>query len=97
MSAILKPIITEKSMVLANKGWFTFMVDRSARKEQITKQLETQFKVNIVEIKTIHMHGKPQRTGKKRIEVAGSDWKKAIVKLKKDQKIDLFEITTPTK
>lgn len=91
MSILFEPIITEKSMTLAASGWFTFKVDKMSRKEEIAKAVAAQFKVDVVSVKTMIVKGGTKRTGKKRIEVSMQPWKKALVKLKKDQKIDLFE------
>jgi large subunit ribosomal protein L23 len=89
---ILKaPIITEKSMILANAGCYTFEVELAATKGQIAAEVATQFKVQVTGVKTMRIKGRTKRVGKKRVEVQLSPWKKAIVKLKKDQKIALFE------
>lgn len=98
-TVVMRPIFTEKSMSLANSGWYTFEVAIESNRAQITKVIENAFKVHVVEIRTITVKGKSKKTGKKRIEVAASSWKKALVKLAKNEKIELFNITqtTPTK
>lgn len=96
MDILLKPVITEKSMQQAANGWYTFKVTLQSEKPMIARAIEKQFKVNVTDIKTITMKAKPKRTGKRRIEVTRASWKKAIVKLKKDQKIDLFTFTEGT-
>lgn len=90
---LIRPIITEKSMFMANKGWYTFEVESQSQKPEIAKAVEQQFEVKVKGIKTISIKGKPQRTGKKRIEIATSRRKKAMVKLDKDQKIELFNFS----
>ncbi|RJR16267.1 50S ribosomal protein L23 [Candidatus Microgenomates bacterium] len=94
---LIRPVITEKSMGLAKSGWFTFAVDITSDKNMIASAIEKQFKVNVMGVKTITMPGKSKRTGKKRTESMAKHWKKAIVKLKKDQKIDLFAVTETEK
>jgi len=91
-SIILAPVISEKSMQLAQNGSYTFLVDTLATKGQISGAIEDAFKVNIISIKTVTVAGARKRTGKKRIEVVGKRRKKAIVSLKKGQKIDLFDV-----
>lgn len=91
-SVIIRPIITEKSINETSKGKFTFEVEKQANKREIKKDIEEKFKVNVEKIYTTIVKGKKIRTGKRRIEVAKSSWKKAIAKLKTGQKIDLFEI-----
>lgn len=88
---ILAPLITEKSMLDANNGKYTFRVAAKANKNDIKKEVEKRFKVNVVKISTITIKGRSVRAGIKRIEVKRSAFKKAIVKVGKDQKIGLFE------
>jgi len=88
---ILSPLITEKSMIDANNGKFSFKVAREANKNDIRKEVEKRFKVNVVKISTITIKGRSVRAGIKRIEVKRSAFKKAIVKLKPGEKIGLFE------
>jgi len=88
-----RPIITEKSMMLASRGWYTFAVATHTRKEAIAKEIERMYHVNVVAIRTVSMHGKVRRTGKKMVSNHKPDWKKAIVQLKAGQKIDAFEVT----
>ncbi len=87
-----KPIITEKSMQAAKNGKFSFLVDNAANKNHITQAVETLFKVNVVSVSTSAINGKTKRFGKTRRPTKLSDFKKAIVELKKNQKIDLFDI-----
>ncbi len=75
----------------AGAGKFTFKVSKKARKEQIKKAVEQKFKVNVLRVAVINVKGKLKRTGKKRMETQTKGYKKAIVKLKPGQKIDLFE------
>ena len=88
-----EPILTEKSLRLSKNGWFTFKVAIEANKRAITKAVEDQFSVNVIDIRTLTMPGKTRRVGKSRRENTSTDWKKAIVQLKKDQKISLFEVS----
>lgn len=91
MIILKRPIISEKSMKLANNGLYTFMVDKAATKPQIAKAVASQFKVDVLRVKTLNVKGevKMQRRVRKSYQTAG--WKKALVQLKKDQRIALFE------
>lgn len=90
---VKKPLITEKSLALAGKSLYTFAVDKSAGKGEISREINKLYKVKVTEIRTISMHGKVRRVGRKMKTVKGMDWKKAIVKLAPGQKIDAFEVT----
>lgn len=88
---IIKPIITEKSMNEAGKGKFTFMVQKQANKKMIKNKVEEKFKVNVVSVSSSITKGKKKKVGTRRVEVSQPSFKKAVVKLKPGQKIDLFE------
>lgn len=86
-----KPIISEKSMRLASKGMFTFIVDKNARKPLITHAIENKFGVNVVAIKTVNFKEQLKLQRNRRGYFAIPEFKKAIVQLKSGQKIALFE------
>lgn len=91
MKTIIQPVITEKSMTRAQDGKFTFIVDRSAKKEDIKRVVEKMFGVHVVSISTSLIKGKSTRTGMKRTEIKKQPSKKAVVIVKKGEKISLFE------
>lgn len=86
---IKAPVISEKSTFLANtRNAYTFEVDKQADKDQIKAAIEKLYNVKVVGIRTVRVAGKPRRT---RAGYATTPlWKKAIVKLHPDHKIDLF-------
>jgi large subunit ribosomal protein L23 len=91
-SVIVRPLITEKSTDLAGASKYIFEVDLRANKPQIKAAVETAFDVTVLEVNTMVMKGKPRgnrRFGRK--VTYGTDWKKAIVTLAADDKIELFE------
>lgn len=88
---IVKPLITEKSMDEAKKGKFTFIVLNSASKRHVKNEVEKIFKVNVLSVSSLIIKGRKKRYGTRRIEVMEPSFKKAIVKLKSGQKIDLFD------
>ena len=86
---IKAPLISEKSTYLANqRGAYTFRVDKTASKDQIKAAIEALYKVKVVDVRTVRVAGKPRRvrTG----YTTTGEWKKAIVMLHPDHKIDLF-------
>ncbi|HRU39776.1 MAG TPA: 50S ribosomal protein L23 [Candidatus Goldiibacteriota bacterium] len=87
---IKKPSLTEKSGLVREKGnFYTFQVEKTATKKQIKKAIEGLFKVHVERVNTVMMPGKAKRFG--RSVSAAVKFKKAIVKLKKDEKIEIVE------
>ena len=87
---IKRPHITEKTNILKNRdNKYVFVVDKRANKSEIKKAVEELFKVDVTKVNTLIMHGKKRRMGKN--EGQRSDWKKAIVTLKKGEIIKELE------
>lgn len=87
---IKQPIITESSMKLVQEqNSYTFKVDNKANKVEIKKAIETIYKVTVLSVRTVNVHPKPKTMG--RHSGYKSAYKKAIIQLKKGQKIDGFE------
>lgn len=87
---IVKPIITEKTMDLTKIGKFCFYVQKNAPKKEIEKAIKKLYGVDATDVNIIKVHGKTVRKGK--FYGQQKDFKKAIITLKKGQKIDGFEI-----
>jgi large subunit ribosomal protein L23 len=86
---IKAPLISEKSTWQANvRNAYTFQVDKNADKDLIKHAIEKLYNVKVVEVRTVNVPGKPRRT-RTGYKTTG-EWKKAIVKLHPDHKIDLF-------
>lgn len=90
---VIKPVITEKSLSLASRGWYTFAVVEGSRKREIAMAIGDIYGVTVVDIRTLIMHGKERKSGKRMKKIHRNDWKKALVRLKVGQKIDAFEVT----
>ena len=85
------PIITEKSNDLLEKeNKYTFKVALDANKVEIKQAIEAIYGVKVLDIATIRVLPKRRRVGK--YEGYRPAYKKAIVKLAKDEKIDAFNI-----
>ena len=87
---IKRPIITEKSNIATGDNHYTFEVDRRANKTQIRDAVEHIFKVDVVGVRVINMGPKYGRWGRKRVKRSPA-WKKAIVAIAPDQRIEIFE------
>lgn len=88
---VKRPIISEKSMKLAKMGLYTFLVDKFARKPLIAKNIEEKFDVKVVEVKTANFKDEVKSQRQRRGSFTIPGYKKALVRLKKGQKITLFE------
>lgn len=85
--ALVKPVVTEKSMMGSQHGQITFQVAPDATKPQIKKAVETLFDVKVTAVNTTTTKGKVKRF--KGILGKRSDVKKAIVTLAEGQTIDV--------
>jgi large subunit ribosomal protein L23 len=88
---IKRPVITEKANLRKEEdGHHVFEVALDANKVEIRQAVESLFDgVQVLEVKTCIMRGKNKRRGRQ--FGRQPNWKKAIVKLAKDQSIDFFE------
>ncbi len=87
---IIRPIITEKSMIGATEKKYTFEVAKNAGKIEIARAVEEIFKVKVAKVNTLNVRGKFRRQG--RSEGYTRSWKKAVVTLTADSKnIEFFE------
>ncbi len=82
-----RPHISEKATDLAEKGFYIFRVEKVASKKEIKKETEKRYGVDVVSVRIINLPSKKRRIG--RTEGTRKGYKKAIVKIKKGQTIDL--------
>ena len=86
---IIKPLVTEKSTHQQNtRNSYAFQVNPGANKHQIKDAIERQYNVKVVDVRTMNRKGKPRRAKFKMTTT--SDWKKAIVELDENSRIELF-------
>lgn len=87
---IVKPLLTEKSTAIREKeNKYSFIVAKDANKIMIRNAIKNLFHVDPVKINVINIKGKKKRVRYKFGYTAS--YKKAIVTLKKDEKIAIFE------
>jgi large subunit ribosomal protein L23 len=87
---VVRPIITEKtSAAYHDRGEYAFQVHPEATKPQIRQAIEELFGVKVMNVWTSHHRGKDKRMG----QSVGRrpNWKKAIVKLREGDTIEVFE------
>lgn len=86
---ILRPLVTEKGMHKASRyNAYAFEVNRLAGKDDIRRAVEELFDVKVVRVNTQNRKGKPRRN-KFRWGTTKA-WKKAIVTLDPEHRIDFF-------
>jgi large subunit ribosomal protein L23 len=88
-NVIIKPLVTEKTThQQSSRNVYTFMVHGNANKPQIKQAVEKIYNVKVRDVRTLVRKGKPRRT---RVKMATtSDWKRAIVVLDENSRIELF-------
>ena len=85
---IYSPVITEKSALKTqDENVYTFKVNNSATKTQIKKAVEDAFGVTVKSVNTLNTKPKKRRVG--RYTGMTKTYKKAIVRLDADSKIEL--------
>jgi large subunit ribosomal protein L23 len=86
---IKRPLVTEQGLHLAqSRNIYPFEVDRRANKVQIRQAVEELFKVRVVAVNTANREGKTKRRGRR--VGRRNNWKKAYVRLREGDKIELF-------
>jgi large subunit ribosomal protein L23 len=86
---IIRPVVSEKTYVLASADKYTFRVHANAHKTQIRQAIESLFDVNVVEVRTMSVKSKPKRRGYTSGRTRA--WKKAIVQVAPGQSIPIFQ------
>ena len=87
---ILKPVVTEESMMGTGFKKYTFIVAKDAGKIEIAKACEELFGVEVKDVNTMNVRGHLRRYG--RFEGYKPSYKKAIVTLTENSKtIEFFD------
>ncbi|MBI2826780.1 MAG: 50S ribosomal protein L23 [Planctomycetia bacterium] len=86
---ILRPLVTEKGMHRSTRyNAYAFEVNRLATKDDVRRAIEELFDVKVIRVHTQNRKGKPRRTRFRSGKTKA--WKKAIVKLDPEHRIDFF-------
>lgn len=89
-NTVITPVVTEKSYGLAAFDKYVFKVAPSASKYQIKQAVKDLFKVDVVSINTVKTGSRRVRSMKTGKYTNTPVEKKAIVEIKKGQKIEIF-------
>jgi large subunit ribosomal protein L23 len=88
-SILIEPVLSEKANILREEGKYVFKVDFRANKLQIKEAIRRLFNVHPIACTVMVVSGKPKRLRNR--PGYTSTWKKAVVRLAKDEKISIFE------
>jgi large subunit ribosomal protein L23 len=86
---LIEPVLSEKANLLREEGKYVFKVAQSANKIQIKEAVRRLFNVHPISCTVMVVGGKPKRLRNR--PGYTPTWKKAIVRLAKDEKIAIFE------
>ena len=85
-----RPVVSEKTAVMTDeRNQYVFEVAEEANKIQIKEAIEVIFEVEVVKVNTMVVPAKRGRRGRNWY-LRSKQWKKAVVTLATDQKIELF-------
>ena len=86
---LLRPLVTEKGMHRSTRfNAYSFEINRLATKDDVRVAVEKLFDVKVLKVRTQNRKGKPRRS---RFRYGYTkDWKKAIVKLDPEYRINFF-------
>jgi large subunit ribosomal protein L23 len=88
-NVIIKPLVTEKSThQQQTRNSYAFQVHKDANKPLIKQAVEKLYNVKVTDVRTIVRKGKPRRTRTGMSKTA--DWKRAVVVLAEESRIELF-------
>ena len=93
MGILIKPIVTEKMTIQGEKlNRYGFIVDREANKLEIKAAVEQMYNVTVADVNTMNYHGKRKSRYTKAGMLQGraNHYKKAIVTLAGEDKIDFY-------
>ncbi len=86
---IIRPLVTEKGMHRSTRyNAYAFEVNRLATKTDVRRAVEELFDVKVVRVHTQNRKGKPRRSRFRSGRT--KDWKKAIVTLNEEHRIEFF-------
>lgn len=88
---IIRPVVTEESQIMAERGQYVFEVSLDANKRQIREAMEAIFDKKVAKVNTMIMPAKRGMRGRNEYW-RSKQWKKAIISLADGETIDLFNV-----
>jgi large subunit ribosomal protein L23 len=90
-SVLIRPVVSEKTYALMDKGTYVFVVDPRATKVDVRNAVEQAFNVKVVNVNTLNRRGKSTLNRRFNIRGQRPSSKRAFVTLAEGQSINLFE------
>lgn len=92
MGVLIKPLVTEKMSAMNEYGKYGFVVDKSANKVEIKKEVEKTYGVTVESVNTMLQPGKKKSRHTKSGILEGStpSYKKAVVQVAEGDIIDFY-------
>ena len=84
---VIKPHISEKATFLSESGFYVFRVDPKANKREIKEVIKKKYGVDVLSVCVVRIPSKRKRMG--RVEGIKQGYKKAVIKIKSGQNIDI--------
>jgi len=82
------PCVTEKSARLSEANFYTFKINKDCNKKEVKEAIENQYKVEVEKVRIVNIPKKKRFSGRK-ISGFVSGYKKAMVRLKEGQTIEI--------
>ena len=90
---VIRPIVSEKSYAGLERNTYTFLVSPAANKTEIKEAIQQIWNVHVESVRTMNRKGKVTRT---RLGAGRRpDQKRAVVKLRVGDSIEIFEARGP--
>lgn len=86
---LISPVVTEKATTLVSENKYEFEVADNTNKIEVKKAIKSVYGFEPLDVNIINVRGKKTIYG--RVEGKRRNWKKAIVTLKKGDKIEIYE------
>jgi large subunit ribosomal protein L23 len=91
MSVLIRPVVSEKTYALMDKGTYVFVVDPRSTKVDVRNAVERTFNVKVINVNTLNRKGKSTRNRRTGVVGMRPGTKRAIVTLRAGDTINLFE------
>jgi large subunit ribosomal protein L23 len=91
MSVLIRPVVSEKTYALMDKGTYVFVVHPTSTKVDVRNAVERTFNVKVINVNTLNRKGKSTRNRRTGVVGMRPGTKRAIVTLRAGDTINLFE------